>query len=712
MNDLNPIFNMVGVDTETSGLDGSKDEILEVCAVEFNSSGQIGRKISKMCRPMSGYIHPGATAANGITIDMVKDCPNYLTDGIREEIAEFIGNRTVIGHNVLAFDLKFLRITPVKVIDTLLMCRSKFKGGNNLKTACIRAGIEWVSAEAHRAEYDTLKCIELYCKMFISEEADRIRKLDIPLFAVPEDVKQIYASEGDIVKDLINIQEDPGLKLGVVISDKDKNMFATQAYSFSRLNLFNQCPFKWYMQYIKKYKEPDKSYFKTGKICHKAAEWAGEWCYRELFKNKVRAYGIVKQVSLSDETVAMLSEKYKKDKAVVDLRDLGHFIYEKPAMACVYFPEISRISDLIFTMDRAINHDDIEKPSMPDLASFNSIVENSINYYKCEDQDIIIEVKSIMNRFYTLKDFSQTPGDLTLTEKRLAFDSEWKTLNDFFSDKVFFRGIIDVLSYFGDYIIITDYKTSRKMLTAKELEEDRQMMIYVLLACKFMPKGSFTKIIVRIEYIRYGETVEYEITNPEEVAERALKWVNATIENIEKEMLKSDGLAFQPTRNEYCHTCFLGEDGMCPLFNKLISGKLEDPFSCSVSSIEECKAAWKRIETNKAENTRLTKLCKVFIEQCQDPIIIDKTAKLDFFVTKSREYDTKKTVLKLLEKGIKMSDFISYFSIAPSDLKRLLEDKDITPTISELDMISRVKSKSTFDAYTSEEAKSKGCINS
>lgn len=705
--DLTPVFDLVSVDVETTGLNDQKDEIVEVTAIEFNRSNKIGKIITKLCKPMSNYINPEATAVNHITIDMVKNCPNYLTDGIREEIAAFIGERTVVGHNVLSFDIKFLRISPKKVIDTLLLCRDRYRGGNKLKTACIRANIEWNDSESHRSEYDAKKCIELYCKLFVSEEAERIKKMDAPLFAMPAEVQQLYSAETSVVKNLASSEDINNLKLGVVISERDKQMFATQTYSYSRLNLFNQCPFKWYMQYVKNLKEPDKNYFKTGKICHRIAEKAGEWCYEELFKNKFCIYAESKHIKIFPEDEKIIESKYLNK----GIRGLAEYLYDVRTKISSYFPGLVTISDLIFDMDKTIDHNTYEKPSMPDLASYNAMVENAINYYKCEDPDVILEVRNIMNRFYTLKDFSLTPGDLTLTEKRLVFDKDWKSLKDFYANDAYFRGIIDVLSYFGDYVVITDYKSSRKMMSIKELMEDHQTMTYILLAYKFLPERSFNKIIVRIEYVRFGETIEYEINNPKEVAERALLWINTTIQSIEQEILKTDGTAFQPTRNEYCHTCWLGEDGMCPLFNKLISGKLDDPFACSVSSVDECRAAWKRIETNKAEIERLSKLCKSFTKQCEDPIVIDKKAKLDFYLTKFREYDTRKTVELLLRKNIEMTEFINYLSISPSQLKDLLEDKGIELTTEELDSISKVKSKATFDAFTSEEATSKGFIN-
>ena len=123
--------------------------------------------------------------------------------------------------------------------------------------------------------------------MIKSEEKE---KIETPLFATSEQIKQLYSEDAALAQNLSKIDFSDELKLGIIPSESDKTFLATQTYSYSRINLFNQCPFKWYMQYIKGFKEPDKDYFQTGKICHKVAEWSGEWCYKELFKNKLLAY--------------------------------------------------------------------------------------------------------------------------------------------------------------------------------------------------------------------------------------------------------------------------------------------------------------------------------------------------------------------------------------------------------------------------------------
>ena len=61
---------------------------------------------------------------------------------------------------------------------------------------------------------------------------------------------------------------------------------------------------------------------------------------------------------------------------------------------------------------------------------------------------------------------------------------------------------------------------------------------------------------------------------------------------------------------------------------------------------------------------------------------------------------------------IHIMDIVKYFSITPTQMKELVEDKKIELTVEELNSISTVKQKTTFDAFTPEEAKGQNFVNS
>lgn len=689
-------FDYVCVDVETTGLNHVNDEVIEVTAIEFNLQGAIGKTTTQLCRPMSGFIPPEITKINNITWEMVKDKPFYLKDGIRDDVALFIGKRTAVGHNIKNFDIKFLKIKARTMEDTLAMCRKRYSGRNNLKTACLRIGIKWDDKQAHRSEYDVLKCIELFVKLknLDAEEVERVETA--PLFAQAKNLDVNTAPQ----------------QIGIIPTDGDKAVFATQAYSYSRINLFHQCRFKWYMQYIKKAKQPDVSYLITGQVCHKIAEWAGQWCYRELIANKLVAYGSIKKLVIITALAEETAKEFKIDNIdKVSFHDVGKFFYKYPDKIKEYFKELNGLAALIYELDKVVPCDSYENPSMPDMVSYEKIIRTAIASSRCIDVDVIKDVRYIMSRFYEKKDFSLVPGDIILTEKRLAFDKDWKLLQDFFSNKAFFRGVIDVIGYLKECVVITDYKTSRKLMTVSQLREDIQMKLYVLLIYYFMPKDSYNKIIVRIEFLRFGKTIEYEINDVKSTADEAMAWINDSIRLIEAEMLKEGGNAFEPQRNEFCHACFLGEEGRCPLFDKRFINNIDDVERFVVTDMEDCQTAWKRVEANKAENKRLTNQCKVFVNGCTDVIKIDTHATLDYYISEHKDYWSLKTMQLLLKKKVPIEEIIKYFSITQSSLDKLIERNKIELNEDEIGSVSLKKTKSKFDAFTVKEAKSSNYIN-
>lgn len=95
--------NFVVIDVETTGLQPTRHEIVEVSAVRFRDWEPVG-KYTTLCFPRKG-IEQGASNVNGITADMVEGCPAF--DEIVPSLLAFIGSDNVVGHN-LEFDIRFL----------------------------------------------------------------------------------------------------------------------------------------------------------------------------------------------------------------------------------------------------------------------------------------------------------------------------------------------------------------------------------------------------------------------------------------------------------------------------------------------------------------------------------------------------------------------------------------------------------------------------
>lgn len=107
------------IDTETTGTDPARDELLQVAVADFD-----GRELYRSyIRPVRAKEWPEAAAVNGITPDMVAGCPTAAE--AREAVQAVVdGAEEVVGYNV-GFDMGFLEaagvdFSRVAVTDTML----------------------------------------------------------------------------------------------------------------------------------------------------------------------------------------------------------------------------------------------------------------------------------------------------------------------------------------------------------------------------------------------------------------------------------------------------------------------------------------------------------------------------------------------------------------------------------------------------------------
>lgn len=93
----------VALDTETTGLEAGRDELIEVAAVRFQDAEVLGTWHS-LVKP-AGPLPEAITRLTGITADDLAAAPMFYT--LIPELARFIGDAPVVGHSV-GFDLDFL----------------------------------------------------------------------------------------------------------------------------------------------------------------------------------------------------------------------------------------------------------------------------------------------------------------------------------------------------------------------------------------------------------------------------------------------------------------------------------------------------------------------------------------------------------------------------------------------------------------------------
>ena len=91
------------LDTETTGLDYTKERIIEFAAVRLEN-GKVKDTYQTLINPEQ-HIRKSSIAIHGITEDMVADAPTEKD--VMGEIFEFIGDAPIVAHNAI-FDYSFL----------------------------------------------------------------------------------------------------------------------------------------------------------------------------------------------------------------------------------------------------------------------------------------------------------------------------------------------------------------------------------------------------------------------------------------------------------------------------------------------------------------------------------------------------------------------------------------------------------------------------
>lgn len=98
------LSSFVAIDVETTGLDSTSDEIIEVAAARF-LDGEIADSFRSFVKP-GRSLDPFITQLTGITDDNLRDAPPFST--VAKSFRDFLGDDPLVGHNV-EFDLGFLR---------------------------------------------------------------------------------------------------------------------------------------------------------------------------------------------------------------------------------------------------------------------------------------------------------------------------------------------------------------------------------------------------------------------------------------------------------------------------------------------------------------------------------------------------------------------------------------------------------------------------
>jgi DNA polymerase III epsilon subunit family exonuclease len=157
------------LDTETTGLDYTKEKMVEFAAVRLEN-GKIKDEFQTLINPQQ-HIRKSSIAIHGITPEMVEDAPTE--EEIIPKILEFIGDYPIVAHNAI-FDFSFINEASKRVtgkginnerIDTQQMFKEIYP---ELEAHGLNALTEKFNVELtnhHRAMGDTMGLALAYPKL-------------------------------------------------------------------------------------------------------------------------------------------------------------------------------------------------------------------------------------------------------------------------------------------------------------------------------------------------------------------------------------------------------------------------------------------------------------------------------------------------------------------------------------------------------------------
>lgn len=116
----------VVIDIESTGLARDKDEVIQLSAIKYYNDKQVEQfdTFVKPVQPLTGFI----SNLTGITAQMLEDAPTFHE--IASSYRSFIGNYPIVGHNIVRFDIPFLKANGMtfgdnRLIDTFLLAKTK-----------------------------------------------------------------------------------------------------------------------------------------------------------------------------------------------------------------------------------------------------------------------------------------------------------------------------------------------------------------------------------------------------------------------------------------------------------------------------------------------------------------------------------------------------------------------------------------------------------
>ena len=169
---------IVVYDTETTGLDLDKDEMVQLAAIRINAAGQVTDTFERMIIP-TVPIGDGAYQTHGFDLNYIKAHGGVTAKEALTDFSAFVKGATLVGHNSFRFDAPLIKrqlkdngLPPLDIraeYDTLTIAKQFHAElpDFRLSTLCEKYGI--INEAAHNAYGDIVATGKVLCRMAIED---------------------------------------------------------------------------------------------------------------------------------------------------------------------------------------------------------------------------------------------------------------------------------------------------------------------------------------------------------------------------------------------------------------------------------------------------------------------------------------------------------------------------------------------------------------
>ena len=163
--------SIVVYDTETTGLDLAKDQIVQISAIKIDAEGEIIDTLDIMVEPTI-EISPAAYETHGFDLEYIRSHNGMTAVEALQRFSSFVKGSVLVGHNNFSYDkplverqLRENELPALDVIseyDTLIIAKQFYTDLPNFKLSSLCQRFQIVNEQAHNALGDitaTAKCL-------------------------------------------------------------------------------------------------------------------------------------------------------------------------------------------------------------------------------------------------------------------------------------------------------------------------------------------------------------------------------------------------------------------------------------------------------------------------------------------------------------------------------------------------------------------------